>query len=222
MASFVQLKRKARLVEAVFQAIEAANQQRTVEYNAACKIQSMARYSAQRNTYLTIKRAAVHLQRVYRGYRGRLQTLDRCIEREKQRQQLFFTHFAVLIQKTWRGYCSRRWKDNFYEQKEFLRVVVERGEEQRRIGREHYERQVAEKNAKEASSLKNTFNSTAQHLHHLISTGTMAGVYREKSTGLARATAFEGESDDVEDVLRKLKVCAIPISLLRVKQRPCR
>lgn len=201
MASFNRLKqvKSNHLLRHVFDAINAAESNREKETTAACKIQSMARMTHIRADYLLTKVAAVKIQKIFRGYCGRLVALDRRVERERERQHLFFKHFAILIQKTFRGFFSRKWRSNFYEMKGYINEVVSRSERVRAIG-EQYRQELAQEEERRRQVEQHTkFANVTKSLHHLVSTATIPGVFRNHATGAAQSTIFGGT---VEDALR--------------------
>mmetsp|Transcript_103405 Transcript_103405/g.175022 ORF Transcript_103405/g.175022 Transcript_103405/m.175022 type:complete len:335 (-) Transcript_103405:715-1719(-) len=204
MASFIRLKQQNsdQLMASLFQATVLAESAREEETRAACTIQAAARMVQHRWDYLLTKVAVIKIQKIYRGYCCRLLTLDKRIEREKQRQQMFYTHFAILIQKTWRGFFSRKWKSNFYEMKAYLAEVVARSNEVRNISEEYRQEVSKEEEKRQREALIQKFDTVTKSLHHLVSTSTIPGVFRNPFSGEAQPTMF---GNNIEEVLRSHK-----------------
>jgi hypothetical protein len=87
--------------------------------------------------------AATEIERVHRGHMGRKKSRHQLKKRNESRLLSMFFFFAIQLQRTFRGYYSRKYKHNFYNRKKYLQQLVVKGEEVR--GRlTEYNRVVAE------------------------------------------------------------------------------
>jgi IQ calmodulin-binding motif len=73
--------------------------------------------------------AATQIQRVYRGHSGRRRANDRFNNRLEHRQFSLFLYFAVQIQRSFRGYYSRKYKRNHAARKAYFKSIAAKNEE---------------------------------------------------------------------------------------------
>eukprot|EP00667_Euglena_gracilis_P024016 EG_transcript_27388 len=201
MASHLRLQEEQarHLLAAVFAAVTEAERARQRETAAACTIQAMVRMCRARWRYRVTRLAALQVQKAFRGFQGRLKAADAAIAREQRRRDEFFTHFAVVVQRRWRGYYSRKWRSNYHELKAYLTEVQQRSEEVRDIAEQYRHETIQEQERQRQEGWRREFNTAAASLHHLISTAAIPGVYRDPTTGLARPTVF---GPNIEEALR--------------------
>ena len=75
--------------------------------------------------------AANAIERVFRGHAGRL-FFKRILQKKKQLRRLAtFTYFALQLQKCFRGFYSRKYRQNHASRKRYLQHVVLVGQEVR-------------------------------------------------------------------------------------------
>lgn len=202
MVSYHRLSASNGLVTCLFAALNDAEEARLFETAACARIQSVFRMVSQRRKYLRAKHACIHIQRVYRGYRGRVHALLRRIDQHEAHAHLFYTHFAVLIQKTFRGFFSRKWRSNYYQQKAYLKVVEERSQQVMKSIAEHQMESLEAEERRKQTDLLAAFAATTKDLHHLVSTQAIPGVFRDPLSGMSKQTVFDGR---IEDTLIALK-----------------
>jgi len=126
MSEWLQLCLRSSLTRSVIAALNEAEVHREAETRSVCVMQRVSRSRIQRSRFLTIRTAAIHIQRLWRGLKGRRLSQKKIKQAKNETEQLFKHHFATVIQKTWRGYRCRRFNANFYELKRYLRNVLDR------------------------------------------------------------------------------------------------
>lgn len=187
---------------------KAADDARGREIAAGLRIQSAYRGYVARCRHRRNRRAALQIQRAARGMLGRRRAKERAADRERVEAAALSHYFAVLIQRSFRGFHSRRYRHDFRARKAYLASVAAEGEALRqRLGdrlarQEEEERQRAERARAEA------FRQTASNLHHLTSTRAIPGVYGDVPATGATAPTVAGRPVEshlaavVRDVIR--------------------
>ena len=203
-----------QLVQNIFHAAQQADSTWQRDSRAASKIQATFRMHRQRREYLFTKRCAIVLQRVYRGFKGRLRVLEEKIQlAEKRRAQIFHFH-ARNIQRLFRGFISRKYTNDFCAQKAYIARIALTSEGVRHAAidaRQEQEKFLAEEQMKE---LKKDFAEAAKNKHHLLSTATCPGVFRTPLEPEGTKTVF---GSDIEEEIRKIPLDKEEIKIRRSK-----
>jgi hypothetical protein len=215
MEFFSLLSRQNEVVEEYFRAVQAANDAREKERTAATAIQSAYRASVIRGRYHDVLWAASEIERMVRGHLGYNKAKTKKLERHRVRNRQFFDHVATIIQKHFRGFWSRKYWHHMHARQKYLQTVGERGERTVAfLAQKHVEDQAAQAAESEARMRKEFKNLTA-HLHHLVSTSTIPGVYNPPYSEVV-PSAF---GIPVETHLRQTNQVRLPASLRRPTYR---
>lgn len=148
-----------------------------VEMRAAITIQGIRRGIVARRRIKSWLRSCVQLQRIWRGYLARQTAYHVSMLRDKQRAHAMWTRTATLIQKTFRGFYSRRYQHSYYERQAYLSNVQAKNESVRELSdaladQIHHERETIRMEKEHAE-----FTELSKDLHHLVSTANCAGVF---------------------------------------------
>ena len=120
-------------------------------------------------------------------------------EKATSRNFAIFQYFALQLQKSFRGYYSRKYRQNHHLRKLYLENVKSAGERVRQAT-EAYAEQIRQDEENEAFEKKEAkFKELTENLHHLVSTRQVPGVYNPRTTLLEKPTVNEVP---VEDYLR--------------------
>lgn len=84
---------------------------------------------------------------------------------------------ALRIQTRFRGYVSRVQKHNFRARQAYIRQVAETGEVLRSRLREQFNQQQQDQLEQEQNRMRKEFTKVTQHLHHLLGTQSVSGIY---------------------------------------------
>lgn len=125
--------------------------------------------------------AANIIERIFRGHSHRL--FFKRIKNYKQEKKRLstFTYFILQIQKCFRGYYSRKYRQNHASRKKYLQHVILVGQEVRESMNLYAKKQI-ENNEKELILKKEKeFQQLTENLHHLVSTKQIRGVYQPPS-----------------------------------------
>lgn len=125
--------------------------------------------------------AANVIERIFRGHSKRLFFYRVQKFKQEKRRLATFTYFILQIQKSFRGYYSRKYRQNHASRKRYLQHVVLVGQEVRE-SMNHYVKQQNEMTEKESERKKQKeFKDLTENLHHLVSTKQIRGVYQPPS-----------------------------------------
>jgi hypothetical protein len=184
------------LIQTIYRAAQEADNNWERDRKAATRIQSIVRMHQQRRRFLFLRNCAISLQRVYRGYTGRLRVLEeRIANAEKRRAQIFHCH-ARNIQRVFRGFICRKYTNDFCAQKAYIARIAQTSDSVRQAAiraREEQEKFLAQEQLKE---LRKDFINAAKDQHHLLSTAVCPGVFRNTLEPEGNKTVF---GTDVED-----------------------
>lgn len=167
-----------RLMEAVLLAVHEANESAELESFAATKIQAVFRMYRARTKYLFTMKSIARIQSIVRGYvQGRQTERHRALD-ERRRQLSAFSYYATRIQACFRGYYSRKHKNDFYATKRYICEVTQRSNTALaaiEVINEEQERLVQ---LREATADYDEYVKATRKSHYLLSTASASGVYR--------------------------------------------
>jgi len=215
MEFFALLSRQDEIIDEYFRAVQAANDARETERRAATTIQSGYRASVIRGRYHDVLWAANEIERMVRGHLGYVKAQVKKLERHRVRNKQFFDHVATIIQKHFRGFWSRKYWHHMHARLTYLQSVEDRG--QRTVAfltQKNADDQRAQAAAAEVKT-RQEFKNLTSHLHHLVSTATIPGVYNPPYSE-AVPSAF---GIPVETHLRQTNQVRLPASLRRPAYR---
>eukprot|EP01063_Lacrimia_lanifica_P014380 TRINITY_DN20996_c0_g1_i1.p1 TRINITY_DN20996_c0_g1~~TRINITY_DN20996_c0_g1_i1.p1 ORF type:complete len:257 (+),score=116.32 TRINITY_DN20996_c0_g1_i1:127-897(+) len=176
------LKQKARgqLLDKYFVALNAAEEVREQEEKAIRFIQGRWERLRQQKRSRISKLAVLTMQRVFRGHLARLKVERMKIEAAKRDKQSLLDHFATAVQRIFRGFYVRKWVADHYKRKAYLAQVVEKSNEVRQMGQQHYEEQLARHEEEEKSRHVREFAKLSSKMLYVASTATIPGVMAQK------------------------------------------
>ena len=131
-------------------------------------------------------------------------------------------YFAVQVQKSFRGYHSRKYKKDHGKRKRYLQSVVAKGEEIRGSMQRYSEEQQQYQEQKEQDDFNKDIIDLTNNLHHLVSTKSQRGIYnpneRFKEVPTIREIAVEDHlRHAIKDLLRTKGVSKIGLPKILVK-----
>lgn len=153
-------------------------------------MQAFSRRKHAQETHGRSRHLALRMERVYRGHLGRLSFEESQQERDRALRLAFWAENAIMIQRIFRGFSSRKTKHNFYLRKHYLASVAAKGEEIRAEVDRHYFESKAVHEHQTAVARLESFEKVVGSLHHMLSTGSCAGVYNSPYHTSARATVY--------------------------------
>ena len=169
------------------------------ERDAVTKIQKVFRGSSVRATRTHMFHACRSIQRVYRGHLAR----DKCARLEDAKRSDirmgFFHYQAHIVQKSFRGYYSRRYYHDFYARKAYISSIMHKSDALKRQLQEHRTKLERKQAAERETDARMEFEKVTENLHHLLSTSAQAGIYNSPYLQGNVPTAFDVP---VEDHLR--------------------
>ena len=137
------------------------------------------------------------------GYQffARRRARARRAEREQQRRHALFCYFAEQVQRTFRGFTSRRQGDrnDFYARKRYILSVIEAGDSLRaRLSVREVEMRKAEAEVREKKAYA-AFLAKNSDRHHLMGTRSQPGIY-SGSVKRTRRTATASAGPETNEV----------------------
>lgn len=187
--------------------LEQANDASEAENSSANKIQRLFRGWRTRVYIYKINLAAGEIERIFRGHSGRSICRRMVQEHTTSRNFAVFEYFALQLQKSFRGYYSRKYRQNHHLRKLYLENVKHAGEKVRESMDAYAEkmRQDEEDRALERKELK--FKELTENLHHLVSTRQVPGIYNPRTSLLEQPTVNDVPVESclrgaVKDLLR--------------------
>jgi len=178
------------LADAFFESMRQAEAARRTEYDATLVLQGCTRRLFMRQRYVFWRAQAIAIERVYRGHLGRNHYEDTQQDRDARTRRAFWNSSAALVQKIFRGYYSRKYVHNFYLRKAYLDSVAQTGHERRAELAEHFERLHEMETRRMEEERLEKFEKVVGSLHHMLSTGSCAGVYNSPYDQMAPATVY--------------------------------
>ncbi|XP_002129077.2 spermatogenesis-associated protein 17 [Ciona intestinalis] len=173
----VSLNAVPKVVEDLYMKHEAAEAHRVLEYNAAVKIQSWYRGLRVRHYIRHLNASAVHIQRYWRGYMGRVFCRIRIKHLVMIIRMNLYNAMAVRIQKHWRGFIVRKYTYNFYARKRYFEALNAKNQVVRNELAEYRERSEVEERRRQHSAMERKLKYQARKQHYMLSTHQSLGVY---------------------------------------------
>lgn len=208
MAEFYNLwKSKDVVVQELEALIQDAEENEGLERHSAQKIQQVFRGQTVRS-YVTAQRlAASCISRIFRGHMGRRDAAKANRGKMRKERMAVFHYHALLVQKYFRGFYSRRYYHDFFARKAYIQSVVVKSNALREKLATQLERQRREEEDKKAAENHEEFKKVTQNLHHLVSTTATPGIYKSPYMQDQIPTAFgipieEHLCRGVKDILR--------------------
>ncbi|DAZ93582.1 TPA: hypothetical protein N0F65_009930 [Lagenidium giganteum] len=162
---------------------------RDEENVAAIDIQRLFRGQRVRARITTQRNAEIVIARVYRGHLAR----RRCKNLQRHRRNLeratVFHFYAIVVQKMYRGWHSRRKKLDMRVRRAYVRDIATKGEDMRRLLNEKLRQQQLEEQNNIEESARKELREVSRNLHHLVSTRAVPGIYNSPHI-LSQSTSF--------------------------------
>jgi len=198
-----------------FSMVQQASNKRSDETDKVIKIQKVFRGSQVRKFWYSQRAGAKMIQRLVRGWLGRTRAETMRLEKRRCLHALFFHHCALIIQKHWVGFASRRKLHDYYGRKRYLETVGKRGEWTVEYLKRDHQAKLEQAKAGEVEKMRDDFDNIAGELHHLVSTRSIAGVYNPPYSDML-PSAFD---KNIEQHLRDSCRIEVPRSLRRPRHR---
>lgn len=170
-------RNRSKTLEALAELQRLADESRELETNSGTNIQRLWRGQRMRAVVSRMRTACIQIESIFRGYLGRRVARCQADERDDYEGSAGLHFFAMLCQRSFRGYYSRRYTHDFAARKAYIQSVVEKGEQLRQQLNEQYERQLVEEQFKAERKRCDEFKKVTRNLHHLVSTHSIPGIY---------------------------------------------
>ena len=176
-----------------------AEANRLKEDKSSLKIQSVFRGYAKRKRYYNQIAKCISIQKLWRAWKGRLYVEEQREIKLQTDKHKIFDHFATLIQRVFRGYYSRTYYHDYHARKAYIATVMEKNQKMIELLDKEFKQHYMEiENKKQENTLRD-FHDVTSNLHHLISTKSIPGVYKQPHRFESTETIF---NVSIEDHLR--------------------
>jgi hypothetical protein len=194
------LDKNSELFDSLDEACKLALDSAEIENIAATNIQRTFRGSLVRAKRTQKFECCRSIQRVYRGHLARLRC-DRIAEAKRAAVRMGFFHYqAHIVQKSFRGYYSRRYYHDFYARKAYISNIMHKSDALKKQLQEHRANLERKQAAERETDARQEFEKVTENLHHLLSTSSQAGIYNSPYLQGNVPTAF---NVPVEDHLKR-------------------
>eukprot|EP01083_Nonionella_stella_P069102 184047_1 len=180
-----------RVTDLYFIKLKECESNRVKELNASICIQKYFRMFQLRTRFHLLNHSATQIQRIYKGYQARNYVeFEVKVQHKLQQQKLLYDRMATLIQKTFRGYISRKDKSDFYARKRYIQQLTIKSNELLQELRDQYDRNIETQKRMEELKKAEKFDQLIGNLHHLVSTKQIRGVFKSPFGREFSATAY--------------------------------
>ena len=161
------------------------------ETNGCVNIQRAFRGSVARARITFKHNNITTIARCFRGHCGRkrVRTLKGAESQEKS--LLLFHCFANILQKSFRGFYSRKYKASHFKRKRFMQNLIEKTSEIRDMQYEYSIQQAMREEREREEERDSEIHKLTEGLHHLVSTKQIRGVYNPPPQYLQMPTMGE-------------------------------
>lgn len=140
-------------------------------------IQRLFRGTRSRERIRRYKKAAIEIERLYRGHIGRMKFNKQLQLRNDVRKYYLYQYFTLQIQRSFRGYYSRKYKANHSNRKKFIKQTLLQAESIREKLYNYSVEQAMYEEQKFREDKDEEFRKYASNLNHLLSTKQIRGVF---------------------------------------------
>lgn len=166
------------LSHAVLDALQDAHYNAEYEHFCAEKIQATYRMYRQRKMYMQTRNSVLALQRVYRAHVVRQEVQQSCQGDSLGFENACFHYYATRIQAVFRGYYSRKYVDDYYARRAYIRRVAMESERVRHLAADQRREHDAESDEKRRAREEDEYVRATEKVHFMLSTVGRSGVYR--------------------------------------------
>mmetsp|Transcript_97 Transcript_97/g.207 ORF Transcript_97/g.207 Transcript_97/m.207 type:complete len:443 (+) Transcript_97:157-1485(+) len=161
--------------------LEQADENSALENSSANKLQRLFRGWRTRVNIYEKNLAAREVERVFRGHAARLICHRMRKEKATSRELAQYQYYALQLQKSFRGYYSRKYRQNHHLRKKYLENVKCAGERVRQSMEAYADQIRQDEEDKEFRAKEDNFKELTENLHHLVSTNQIPGVYNPRT-----------------------------------------
>ena len=99
------------------------------------------------------------------------------MERSNHQDYLLFNCFALIIQRAYRGFYSRKYKASHFKRKQFMANLMQKTIEVREMQYEYSIQQALREEREGIEERDGEIKKLTEGLHHLVSTHQIRGVF---------------------------------------------
>lgn len=191
MEYFALCAQKDQVLASLRESLQLAEENKSLETNAAISIQRVYRGGKKRDFFANKHRNATIVQRAFRGHCSRNRIKYMKAREAENRNILLFHSFALILQKSFRGYYSRKYRSSHFKRKEFIAKIATTAARIRDMQYEYSIQQALHDEFESKKQREDEVKYLAENLHHLISTKQIRGVFNPPPQYLSLPTMNE-------------------------------
>jgi len=176
MSTYLYLK-DFDIIAEIYKRQQDAELFREKEFRAALRIQAWWRGVRLRKYLRFLHKSSTIIQAAYRGHLARLRFSKIVDEQVNKMKKKYYDRMATKIQTRWRGYYTRKYKQNFKARKQYLESVLQRNGEVREALTNYVEMQRDETEVTTRINEEEEKMLQARRFHYLRSTYQINGVF---------------------------------------------
>lgn len=180
----------ARINRKFFQHQNEVENNRDEETDAIMSLQRLWRGYNARRYIAFLNKEATHIERTWRGYVGRQRAHDTRRAQVLAAETRYFDAMAVLIQKVFRGYRSRKRRQDFYARKRYVASVTMNSHQLKGHIEDNLAAEARRKEEEKQEADAAEFALLTENIHHLLSTASQPGVFQSPFGPEFASTAY--------------------------------
>ncbi|KAG6543560.1 hypothetical protein Mapa_015054 [Marchantia paleacea] len=170
-------ERTSDILQCYFDRTQCAEQHRAQETRAAIIIQAAWRRKSVRLVLKNWNRHATAIQCWYRGHLDRIRALDICRKKDKMLRLEYFGKRAVMIQRIFRGFRSRKYVHDFYKRRAWINEAVQSGQSLRTHMTRCLELQLRQQQDDAEKSVQSIIDDFIATSHYRVGTEVRKGAF---------------------------------------------
>lgn len=185
---FKLLGQKVQLMDEIVSALQDSDASIKLEFSSAVVLQRLFRGVLTRMGIVRQGYYCNEIQRVFRGFLGREKFNKELESKLNSRHNSLINMYCIQIQRCVRGFYSRKYKHSHERRKRYRQRIAEEGEKVRANMDEYANKQAIYLTEQERLQKEHAFKDLATHLHHLVSTRHVQGIYNPNPNHLQTPT----------------------------------
>lgn len=182
------LDQKVQFMDLLDSALRESDDSIQLELTSAVQLQRLFRGVLARMGIVRKGYYCNEIQRVFRGFLGREKYHKELSSKVQSRHNSLINMYCIQIQRCVRGFYSRKYKHSHERRKRYRKRIAEEGEKVRSEMEDYAVKQSMYQDEQQRIEKEHAFKDLANHLHHLVSTRHIQGIYNPHPTHLNAPT----------------------------------
>lgn len=189
----------------VLDALQKLEDVQSYETFCATKIQAVYRMHRQRKQYKNTLHAVVSIQRQFHTHLANKFIYRSMKEEMNCLESACFHYYATRIQAIFRGFYSRKYVDDYYARREYIREVAVRSDEVKADADQKREADDKRDSEAQQEHVASLYREATEAVHFMLSTVGANGVYR-RFTSSPRGMTSQFNTNVEDDIRRNAQL----------------